>query len=233
MQVSANVSTRDVSVSSSIGGSSVPGLTTRNFNSTVEMREGQTLAVAGLIQNNLGSQSNRLPFFGDIPILNHLTGIDSTQAGEQELIILITPELVSPLEKKQIPPVPGSDLFEPSDLEFFLLGRVESRRSRDYRSPVMNDPHRMMQYHECEKTYIFGAVGHTNDPNYPFHPYKQYDTDYTARPPILNQRMPYFPNPNRNNNNGPVPPAPQPLQLHSRPISAPRRGNFLLRSGGL
>ena len=111
-----------------------------------------------------------------------LDGADQSQAGEQELVILVTPELVHPLEKKEVPKLPGSDLFEPSDLEFFLFGKVESRRSRDYRSPVMNDPHRMIQYHQCEQTYIFGPVGHTDDPNYPFHPYDRYDKDHSPPP---------------------------------------------------
>ena len=196
LQVKADVSTRDTSTGTMINGSAVSGLNTRNFNTTVEMREGQTLSVAGLIQNNLAMATNRLPFFGDIPILNRLTGLDQAQAGEQELVILVTPELVSPLNKKEVPKLPGSDLFEPSDLEFYFYGIVESRRSRDYRSPVMNDPHRMWQYHQCEKTYIFGPVGHTDDPNYPFHPYDQYDKDHSARPAVLNQPQPYFPNNN-------------------------------------
>ncbi len=175
LQMQANVSTRDTSTGSSIGGSSVPGLNTRNFNTTVEMREGQTLAVAGLIQNNLGSQSNRVPFFGNIPILNRFAGFDQMQSGEQELIILVTPDLVHPLDKKDVPKVPGSDLFAPSDLEFYVFGRLEGRRSMDYRAPVMNDIHRMMNYHRCEQRDIFGPVGHTDDPNYPFDPYDQYN----------------------------------------------------------
>jgi len=175
LEVQAEVSTRDVSTGANIGGANVPGLNARNFNSTVEMREGQTLAVAGLIQNNIGSATNRVPFFGDIPIFNRLTGLDRIQQGESELVILITPELVHPLDKKEVTKLPGSDLFEPSDLEFFLYGRVEGRRSSDYRSSVMDDIHRMIRYKHCEREYIFGPVGHIDDPNYP-------TLDYPALP---------------------------------------------------
>jgi pilus assembly protein CpaC len=190
LQIQANVSTRDESASTIVGGSSVPGLSTRNFNTTVEMREGQSMAVGGLIQTNLAAATNRVPLFGDIPILNRFMGVDNTQSGEQELVIMVTPELVHPLEKKEVPKMPGSDLFEPSDLEFFVCGRVENRRNRDYRAPVMNDIHRMIQYHRCEQTYIFGPVGHTDDPNYPLHPYDQYDSSRTQpRPPVLNEPM--------------------------------------------
>ena len=100
------------------------------------MREGQTLAVAGLLQTNLGTDSDQLPFLGNIPVLNRLTGFDRTSAGEQELVVLITPELVLPMKKgSHIPRLPGSDLFEPSDLEFYLLGRLEGRHTGDFRQP--------------------------------------------------------------------------------------------------
>ena len=68
----------------------------------VALREGQTLAVAGLIQNNLGTDSNRVPLFGDIPILGHLTGFDKTSMAEQELIDLELHEYCRPaLEKRR------------------------------------------------------------------------------------------------------------------------------------
>jgi pilus assembly protein CpaC len=164
LSVAANVSTRDLSTGSTIGGSNVSGLTTRNFQTTVELREGQSLAVAGLIQNNLGALSSRVPFFGDLPLLGDFAKFDRTSAAEQELVIIITPELVHPLEHKELPPLPGSDLFEPGDLEFYLLGRLESRRNYDYRSQAMTDIHRMLMYRRCEKLYIYGPHGHTAPP---------------------------------------------------------------------
>jgi pilus assembly protein CpaC len=164
LNVGATVSTRDLTTGSSIGGSFVSGLSSRNFQTTVELREGQTLAVAGLIQNNLGTDATRVPWFGDIPILNRLAGFDRTSAGEQEVVVLITPELVHPMDCKEAAnmPLPGADLFEPSDLEFYLLGRLESRRPYDYRSPVMNDWDRMRSYKQCEQLYIFGPSGYGN-----------------------------------------------------------------------
>jgi pilus assembly protein CpaC len=162
--VSANVSTRDFSAETNVGGSNVPGLNTRNFATTVELREGQTLAVAGLIQNSLGADATRVPFFGDLPYVGDLFGFNRTTSGEQELVVLITPELVHPMAPKEIPPLPGSDLFEPGDFEFYLLGRLESRRQYDYRSPVMTDIARMCAYHRCERNYIQGPSGHSDEP---------------------------------------------------------------------
>jgi pilus assembly protein CpaC len=159
--VAGNVSTRDVAGGALIAGAAVPGLATRNFQTTVELREGQTLAIAGLIQNNVGANADRVPLLGDLPLFGNLWKFDRLTAGEQELVVLITPELVHPLEPKEVAALPGSDLFEPGDLEFYLLGRLESRRSYDYRSPVMNDLHRMLRYRQCENLYILGPHGHS------------------------------------------------------------------------
>ena len=161
LSISAAVSTRDLSTGTVINGSNVSGLSTRNFSNVVVLRSGQTLAVGGLIQNNLGAQASRVPFFGDLPVIGRAFGFDQLNAGEQELVFLITPELVGGLNHDEVPPLPGSDLFEPGDLEFYLLGRLESRRSADYRSPVRTDIHRMINYHRCEELYIVGPSGHS------------------------------------------------------------------------
>src|SRR5262249_25079345 len=132
LQLTGAVSTRDSGTGTQINGANVPGLNTRNFQTTVELREGETLAIAGLIQNNLGMDATRIPGIGDLPILNWLTGFQRTSMGEQELVVLITPDFVHPMKHKEVPSLPGADLFEPSDCEFYLLGRLESRREYDY-----------------------------------------------------------------------------------------------------
>ena len=76
----------------------------------------------------------------------------------------MTPELVHPMEASEVPPLPGSDVFEASDLEFYLLGRLESRRSYDYRTPVMSDINRMAAYRHCELLYFVGPHGHCEAP---------------------------------------------------------------------
>lgn len=160
--VQANVSTRDPAGGGNFGGTNVPGLNTRNFFTTVELREGQTMAVAGLIQNNIGGDAERVPLFGDLPWLGTFFGFRRVSHGEQELVILITPELVHALEPSELMPVPGSDVFEPGDLEFYLANRIESRRTYDYRSPAMTDIHRMLRYRKCEQLYIVGPTGHVD-----------------------------------------------------------------------
>jgi pilus assembly protein CpaC len=171
LTVAAEVSTRDESIGANIGTSgtstNVAGLNTRNFQTTVELREGETLAVAGLIRNDVGADATRVPFFGDLPLVGRFFAFDRTSAGEQELVMLVTPELVHPLEHKEVPPLPGSDVFEPGDLEFYLWGRLESRRNYDYRSQVRTDINRQLIYTKCEQTYIYGPHGFTEPPPAP------------------------------------------------------------------
>jgi pilus assembly protein CpaC len=164
LNVQAVVSTRDAAIGTNVGGANVPGLNTRSFFTTVDLRDGQTMAVAGLIQNSLGADAARVPLAGDIPFFGNLFSVSRTSHGEQELVMLVTPELVHPLEPKEISPLPGSDMYEPGDLEFYLLGRVESLRSYDYRSPVMTTIHRMLRYRRCEQVYIIGPSGHVDPP---------------------------------------------------------------------
>jgi pilus assembly protein CpaC len=159
LMIGAQVSTRS-DATTTAGGTAVPtNLDSRTFTTTVELREGQTLAVAGLIQNNFGATSQRVPFFGDLPLIGTLAGLRSTTSAEQELVILITPELVHPLEACQGPPLPGADVFEPGDVEFYLCGQLESRRSYDNRSSVRTDFARMRAYERCEDRFIIGVQG--------------------------------------------------------------------------
>ncbi len=160
LKISAEVSATDGDSGTEIDGSFVPGLNTNNFRNTVELREGQTLAVAGLIKTEFRANSSRIPGFGDLPVIGRLFKSDSTTAREQELVILITPELVRAVDPPHLLPLPGADVFEPSDVEYYIKGFMESRRSNDYRSTVRTDWARMKRYHHCEDMFIIGPHGH-------------------------------------------------------------------------
>jgi pilus assembly protein CpaC len=151
LQVNALVSVRDPAIGTNFNSSAattaangtfVPGLNTRSVQTTVEMREGQTLAIAGLLQSNLGADSTRVPLAGDLPIVGTLFGVRHYQSSEQELVL------------------PGSDFFEPGDLEFYLYGRLESLRPYDYRSQAMTTIARTCAYRHCELLYFSGPCGH-------------------------------------------------------------------------
>jgi pilus assembly protein CpaC len=162
LSVAADVSTLSPASSASVAGTNVPGLNDRSFQTTVELREGQTLAVAGLIQNTYGADAARVPFFGDLPFAGRLFAFDRNSTEEQELVVLVTPVLVHPLDCEETPALPGSDVFEPGDVEFYLLGRLESRRTEDYRTPVRTDIRRMTRYNHCADVYIIGEPGHSD-----------------------------------------------------------------------
>lgn len=171
LQIDANVSARDESVGTNIGGggggggggTQVSGLNSRNFSSTVELRSGQTIAVAGLLQSNFGASSERIPLWGDLPIIGTTGGTRRTSGGEQELVILVTPQLVAPVDSCQWPAMPGTDVHEPTDIEFYIANRLESRRNRDYRASVRTDFGRQVHAeHNCPERYMVGQIGPTD-----------------------------------------------------------------------
>ena len=160
LALNAIVSTRDINTSTRIGGGSVAGLNSRNVRTTVELRQGETLAIAGLIEYNLGADSTKIPFIGDLPGLNNLTGLQRTQTGEKELVIFVTPELTRPLDPGQVAKLPGSEILDPNDCEFYLLGRIEGH-CKDYRTPIRTDLSRIRMYHTVEQSNVYGPAGYS------------------------------------------------------------------------
>lgn len=164
LTMTASVTTRDDAAGTDIGTATVPGMNTRRFQNTVELREGQTLAVAGLIQNNLGGRSRRIPFAGDIPFIGRAFSNDGTSYDEQELIVLVTPFLVNPLDGEEASSlaIPGADYFEPDDVEFFLHGSLTGHIAEDYRTPVRTNLQKMKAFRRCEQQLIIGQPGHSS-----------------------------------------------------------------------
>ena len=74
----------------------------------------------------------------------------------------VTPPLVSPVPAGRRPPLPGSDVFEPDDLDFFLHGRLTGSLPEDYRSPLRSDLEKMKAFRRAEQKYILGRPGHTS-----------------------------------------------------------------------
>ncbi|MDB2686153.1 hypothetical protein N9Y42_02985 [Mariniblastus sp.] len=161
----AEVSSRNEAIGSSIGGdggTSVTGLDTREFSTTVELKPGQTLAVAGLIQDSLTSNARRIPGFEDIPLIGRAAASDSVTSSETELVILVTPEFVHPISNNERLPLPGHQVFEPNDYEFFVNGFIESQYSENYRAAARTDVFRRKAYYECERRMIVGDSGYSN-----------------------------------------------------------------------
>ena len=140
-------------VNASLSVNNIPGLRTRTANTTVEMREGQTLAIAGLLEENMTGNST-----GNLPFLARLFGKRSMTRSETELIILVTPELVHPMEPEEVPPLPGFDVTEPTNGEFYLHGSLEGNPTREYRSTVWPRLHK--RYGSGGPAMTSGPFGH-------------------------------------------------------------------------
>ncbi len=105
----------------------IPALSKRSASATVELREGQTIAIAGLISEDLREIVTKFPGLGEIPILGALFRSQEFINNETELVIIVTPHLAKPLRKENIR-LPTDSFIEPSDADFYLFGRLEGRR---------------------------------------------------------------------------------------------------------
>jgi len=124
MEVAPEVSDLDFSNAISIAGFVIPALTVRRLSTTIELADGQTFAIAGLLNDSVREVASGYPIFGDIPILGALFRSTSFRKDETELIVIVTPHLVKPLDMaKQT--LPTDQFIEPSDFEFYLLGHLE------------------------------------------------------------------------------------------------------------
>jgi pilus assembly protein CpaC len=105
----------------------VPALTKRSAQSTVELGNGQTIAIAGLISENTRDFVSRFPGLGDIPVLGHLFRSQEFVNGETELVILVTPHLAKPIDARSVR-LPTEKFVAPSDVDFYLLGKTKGRQ---------------------------------------------------------------------------------------------------------
>ena len=129
INLSINVAVSEVSSQSAVaidvaGASSgifVPALTKRSASSTVELADGQTIAIAGLINENMREVVSKVPGLGDIPILGALFRSKEFIKGQTELVILVTPHLAKPINKSDIR-LPTDNIVDPSAWSFYLMG---------------------------------------------------------------------------------------------------------------
>ncbi len=102
-----------------------PVFNTRTLDATVELRDGQSFSVAGLLQNQTSLSQDQLPWLGDVPILGSLFKSSSFQKHDTELVVIVTPRLVRPSTPDQIVASPLDSTRPANDLEFFALGQME------------------------------------------------------------------------------------------------------------
>jgi pilus assembly protein CpaC len=110
-----------------LNGQVIPALTTRRAQTTVDLSSGQSLAIAGLIQNNYNQSISKFPGLGNVPILGALFRSDSFQHDETELVIIVTPYIVHPSSGRLTAPTDG--YLPPTDAARLLYGA-------DYRAHI-------------------------------------------------------------------------------------------------
>ena len=109
------------------------GTNTRRIQTEIELREGQTLALAGLLSHGIKTEISRLPLLGDIPTIGPLLfSTKKTVTEENELLVLVTPEIVRPMDAHEVPPVPGYDVTRPTQHEFWRYNRTEGSPDLGY-----------------------------------------------------------------------------------------------------
>ena len=121
--LSAEVSEVDPTLGVTAAGFDIPGFQVRRATTTVQLRDGQAFAVAGLLQESFTDSISQVPFLGDIPVLGALFRSADYQRGESELIIIVSAHLVTPVDSADDLALPTDRIEIPNEAELFWLGR--------------------------------------------------------------------------------------------------------------
>lgn len=146
LKLEPEVSQVDESIRVSTGVISVPGFITRRASTSIEVRDGQSFAMAGLLQSSHTKNQEQIPWIGQLPVIGALFRSSSFQEQETDLVIIVTPRLVRPGKPGQPLRTPLDGKKPTNDPEFFLLGALE----------VDSD----MQKRFAEGTGVVGPYGH-------------------------------------------------------------------------
>lgn len=139
LRVKPEVSQLSDAGSVQISGTTIPALTTRRAETTVELGSGQSFMIAGLLQNNHQNSIEKTPFLGDLPVIGALFRSNSFRRNETELVIIITPYLVKPVDANRIV-LPTDGYAAPDDATRLLGGQLSSRGPLERPKPTMAPP---------------------------------------------------------------------------------------------
>lgn len=133
----SQVSQTGVTVSSGGNTTVLPQIITRQASTTVQLYDGQSLAIGGLLQNNITEVVSAFPFLANVPIIGALFRSSSFSAGRSELLIVVTPRIVQPMNSK--PELPTDKFKQPSEVDFFLGGIMDGNQKMPWQtSPDSN-----------------------------------------------------------------------------------------------
>lgn len=147
LKVAPEVSQLDYQNAVNINGYRVPGLTQRKLQTVVELGEGETFAVAGLLNNTVTADKQVTPLLGDLPVIGPMFRSVRYQRSETELVVIVTPYVVGGIKPDQVPTLPGEFWRHPTDDQLFF--------KQDLGGPVMH------KEKKPEAKNYFGSVGYT------------------------------------------------------------------------
>ncbi len=128
LEISTEVSAIDTTVPgvpiSATQGNVVPVFRVRRATTAIELRDGQSFAIAGLLEDNFTDSVSQFPWLGDIPVLGALFRSMDYARGETELVIIVTVHLVVPVSEEELS-LPHDNVRIPNEFELFLLGNVD------------------------------------------------------------------------------------------------------------
>ncbi|QGY38849.1 type II and III secretion system protein family protein [Pseudodesulfovibrio cashew] len=137
LQVSPEVSELDYTNAMRYDGYEIPAISTRKAATVIELADGQSFAIAGLISQSLKENNHRFPVLGDVPVLGTLFRSSDYLKDKTELVIIVTAHLVKPIDMaKQT--LPGDGFKEPSDYEFYMLGLLEGQGDEKHVADAKN-----------------------------------------------------------------------------------------------
>ena len=126
-EVSQIDTTHNIAVSTGV---TVPALIVRRASTTIELRDGQSFMIGGLLQTNNQNQLDQLPWLGTVPVLGALFSSKSYQQNQTDLAIIVTPHLVRPTRPGDEVRTPADDSVPANDVDYFLLGKTELTRKQ-------------------------------------------------------------------------------------------------------
>jgi pilus assembly protein CpaC len=133
LQLNPSVTEVNTANSLNINGTTVPSLTERKAHTAVELRDGQSFAIAGLLQAQSSDTINQLPWVGNLPILGALFRSTDFQKNQTDLVIIVSPHLVRPVRPGQHLATPFDSSLQANDIDLFLMGDTErQKRYTDY-----------------------------------------------------------------------------------------------------
>jgi pilus assembly protein CpaC len=135
LKIAPEVSAPDYGLGIVSGGVAVPGLKKNLGSTTLQLKDGQTFVMAGLLKEDLSLSVSTVPFLGDIPVLGALFTSKQFRKQESEIVVVVTPHLVEPLPTDEELSLPGEDLdIDMNDTDFFLLN-AQPRKGKKGEGP--------------------------------------------------------------------------------------------------